>query len=193
VKPEVAVLGEVYELFYKPDLNCLCTDEHKYPDLFDENGDLLVCPFHEWRNQVKGMRKMLDQAGLSLPIPRDYKPGELSRKIMRMVIEEIGSARVHPNSDNWVLFYTTEMKEMDKGGVASLNIAKWLADNGHIVVRLDRTAIITRSYSGMEEYMRDVLTYAPVLVFWDNRDNRNGTWIESCIRSRQSGIAVVVK
>lgn len=187
--PELETLVGVYRLFYREELACLCDGDNKHPNLVDENGDPMVCPLHEWEHQRSAMRKMLDRSGISLPIPCTQRTTAATKRLIGNLASEPVLLAGKPK----IATYTLPVDERHTAGQTALNMAHWLDSRGHIVVRMDRTHVITQTFEGREAYMRDALMYAPVLVFWDNPDGRNGTWIESTIQSRQYGLAVVLK
>jgi len=192
MNPEIGMLIEVYKQLYREERNCGCNDENKYPYNVDEYGLPAVCLSHEWSRQQKLMQSLLVQREISLPIPPSVRWDERTDSLIKRV--EVTS---NPIDSRYVVSDT----ELTDGGVAT-SLAWYLAQpevegnitkRQHIVVFLDRTTVITQSYKQRETEMREALMYAPVLVFWDNQDARNGTWIMNSIRSRPIGMAFIVR
>jgi hypothetical protein len=193
--PEIEAVVEVYREFYRPERYCGCTEEHPYPHNVDSEGRPAVCLAHEWERQKRLFQRLLVNSGLSLPIPSSVKWDERSDKYI-----EAAGKRIYENpatSPSKII----EAKIRDDGSVAT-NLAWYLsqqeweeksASRHHIVVYLDRTMVITSTFEGHEAKMRDAITHAPVLVWWNSRDNRNGHWIKNAIRSRPHGLAFVVR
>lgn len=192
--PEIEALVEVYQEFYRPERYCGCTKEHPYPHNVDSDGKPAVCLAHEWERQQRIMQKLLVQRELSLPIP----PGVRSDNKLMTVIKDAGE-RVYENpADNTSKLVMA--KRRDDGSLAT-NIAWYLAqpewdDNiakrQHIVVYLDRSTVINHQFEHRDLEMRAAITHAPVLVYWNNTDNRNGSWILNAVRSRPRGLAFIV-
>jgi hypothetical protein len=180
-----AIRGTIaaYENFYKPQRRCVCGEK-------TEDGLPLICRAHEWERQREIHQGALVKAGLSKPIPPKVK----MHKNLRGAIKNAGS-RVYENPVN----QTSRLVNISgpNEDALAVNIAWWLAQREdpfqreHIVAWLDRTQVITGTYNGIDGLM-EVLTYAPVLVFWNNHDQRNGASILNAIRSRQHGLAFVI-
>lgn len=197
VIPEIEALVEVYKEFYRPARYCGCTEEHPYPHNVDSDGKPAVCLAHEWERQQRIMQRLLVQRELSLPIPPGVRWSEKDASVVKEAMKKV---------DLYANPATTPSKlslkgVSDDGSVATsiawyLTQAEWEDDTAkrqHIVVYLDRSTIINNTFAHRDLEMRAAVTYAPVLIYWDNRDNRNGSWILNAIRSRPNGLAFVVK
>jgi len=195
VIPEIEALVETYRTFYKPVRPCGCTEEHPYPHNVDTDGKPAVCLAHEWDRQQRLLHNLLEGNGLSLPIPPDVRPDDK----LEGIVGKAGS-RIYENPvTNPSKLVVANRK--DDGALAT-NIAWYLSQPEwndsesrvqHIVVYLDRSTVINHTFKGQDLAMRDAVTYSPVLVYWNNRDNRNGSWILNAIRARPYGLAFIVK
>lgn len=191
--PEIEALVEVYKEFYRPARYCGCTEEHPYPHNIDSDGKPAVCLAHEWERQQRIMQKLLVQRELSLPIPPGVKWDDRAAEAVEKV-DLYANPATTPSK-------LTLRKMNDDGSVATsiawyLAQAEWEGDTArrqHIVVYLDRSTVINHTFAHRDLEMRAAVTHAPVLVYWDNRDNRNGSWILNAIRSRPNGLAFVVR
>lgn len=193
--PEAKALQEVYQVFYRPERWCGCSEEHPFPHNVDSNGRPAVCLAHEWERQTQLFQRLLVNKNLSLPIPPDVRWNDRTDSFVEQAKERLyNNPAVSPSK-------IVARNISDDGSVATnlawyLSQMEWdgqIAKLQHIVVYLDRSTVITRTFQDKGESMRDMLAYAPVLVYWDNMDSRNGTWIKNAIRSRPHGLAFVVK
>lgn len=194
--PEAAALLEVYLDFYRPERPCGCTEDHPYPHNIDGDGKPAVCLAHEWDRQHRLFQEMLTSQGLSLSIPSSVSWDEEADKWLAEAGDRI---TVNPiTSPSRIIAYQSKG---DSGRVAAslawyLSQPEWanddIASRQHIVVYLDRSTIITSTFNYKEPEMRDIITWAPILVYWNNHDNRNGSWIKNTIRSRPHGLAFFI-
>jgi len=193
--PEIEAVLEVYREFYQEERYCGCTEENRYPHNVDSQGRPAVCMAHEWDRQHRLFQKLLVNSGLSLPIPPKVKWDKRAQQYINAAGDRIYTNPATSPSK------IIEAKVRDDGSIAT-NLAWYLSQvewadktskRQHIVVHLDRTMIITHTFEGREAEMRDAIVYAPILVYWNSRDNRNGDWIKNAIRSRPNGLAFVVR
>lgn len=203
--PEIRTLVEVYKLFYKERRPCVCTKDNSYPNLINGEGDPAICPAHEWEHQWNLMKALLVERGISLPIPKRDTPSEQFKTFKRDVLTDLGNIYRNPVFRNReITIRDMPPGKKNQGDSVAVSTAHWLdqvlwdsdtkeAFGQHIVVYLDRTSIISRTFEGNESYVRDALTYAPVLVYWENQDGRNASWIMNAIRVRQYGLAFIVR
>jgi hypothetical protein len=194
--PEIEAIVEAYQTLYRPERPCGCTKEHRYPNNVDSRGMPAVCLAHEWDRQQDLLQSRLTEAGLSMPIPPAVNWDERADWFLAQA-----NTLANPASRRSKVVSNPSRTHDNDGAVAATlawHLAKlrWedhTAVGQHIVASLDRTMVITAAYERRETEMRNVLAYAPVLVFWDNQDTRNGGWILSTIRARPNGLAFVIR
>lgn len=203
--PEIRTLAEIYKLFYRERRPCACTEENSYPNLVDRDGNIAICPAHEWEHQWGLMKELLVEHGISLPIPKKNNPSEEFRVFKKHILKEVGNIYKNPvKRDREIEVHEMAPGKKNQGDTVAVSVAHWLDQvlwdanteekfGQHIVVYLDRTTIISQTFSGREKYVRDALTYAPVIVYWENQDGRNASWIMNAIRVRQYGLAFIVR
>lgn len=203
--PEIRTLVGVYRLFYRERRRCVCTEGNEYPNLFDSDGNPVICQAHEWEHQWSLMKSLLVKRGISLPIPKKDNPSEQFKAFKADTLKKFGSIYKNPvKRDREIAVHNMSPGEKDQGDTIAVSIAHWLdqvlwdADTRemfgqHIVVYLDRSTVISQTFSGNEDCVRDALTYAPILVYWQNTDGRNASWIMNAIRVRQYGLAFIVE
>jgi hypothetical protein len=194
VIPQIEAVVEAYREFYRPERLCGCTEGHRYPYNVDSQGLPAVCLAHEWDRQQRLLREMLVRADLSMPIPSKVR---LSSKVEKLV-SEVDIYSNPTKASSLPIMRSTGSSDVVALGLAwYLSQLEWdgeVAKRQHIVVYLDKSTVITNTFQKREMEMRDVLTYAPVLVYWANPDGRNNcSWILNTVRSRPCGLAFVIE
>ncbi len=81
----------------------------------------------------------------------------------------------------------------DNFGRYAAAVAKNLSDAGHLVFYVTRSTAIDAMYSGQSQALKDILAFAPVVVFYDNQDGRKNGFISDLLLTRQCGILIVIK
>lgn len=191
---QIGAIVEAYEELYQPERPCGCTEDNPYPHNIDNNGKPAVCLAHEWERQQRIHQARLMQNQLSLPIPPQVRWDDKTQKAIEEAKDDIHKNPIHSRK--------VHLKKVHDDGAMATNLAWYLSQSewqgniarrGHIVVYLDKSTVITNTFQQRETEMREVISFAPVLVYWDNRDNRNGSWILNTVRSRPNGLAFVVR
>jgi len=72
-------------------------------------------------------------------------------------------------------------------------IAQKLMADGHLVFYLTRSTAIDAQYGGQSQALKDILAFAPVVVFYDNQDGRKNGFISDMLLTRQCGILIVIQ
>jgi hypothetical protein len=72
-------------------------------------------------------------------------------------------------------------------------LAQKLAADGHLVFYLTRSTAIDAMYGGQSQALKDIVAFAPVVVFYDNQDGRKNGFISDLLLTRQCGILIVIK
>ena len=176
---------------------CGCGPETgRWPRNCDRDGMPLVCEAHEWQAKQKALQGAIVSSYLSEPIPTFTKTSVNTTKI---------PVCTHPL---YMKPYFWVPKPLGKrsGGIAAY-LARWLSEEGkefavgcgwyskeHIVFYVHHSHAMSLCYERREQAVRDVLLYAPVLVYWHNQDQRRGNgWMLQLIESRQYGLAFIVE
>lgn len=189
-----AVVDAYWEV-YQPQRTCSCGDG----EFVEINGLTLpaTCMSCEWSYQKDRLSIELSKQGVTITPPmRVKKHPKLDKALSQISHERITSNPMH------IQPYPVLVREPNPDNLAA-NLAYWLSqeeeteegtfERDHIVVYLDRSFVISETYRRKDDEMREVIMKAPWLVFWDNPDTRNGSWIMNAIRSRQYGTAFVVE
>jgi hypothetical protein len=172
-----------------------------WPYLFVD-GMPIVCRVHEWRAKQQQVQRKAVTAGLSYPIPAG---STLSDTRHRALISKVASHYRDGIRHNPLLVTEPPMTiktSADSGRVAT-SLAVYLRSplpqgeayaREHAVFLMHRSQAINLAYSQREREAEDVLMYAPVLVYWDNKDDkRSNGRLRSLIDLRQYGYAFIVE
>jgi len=186
----------VYDKFYVVGRQCGCSDESgHWPNNFIMDGQLklpAVCEACEWLDKQRTVQDRLVSTGYSLPIP----PRALSGPRIAQPNSDI--IRKNPMSVEPYLWEPTRKLGADSWKVAG-NIARALTLSSdkheleHIVLFVSKTLIIDLTYKQAPD-VRDLVSLAPVVVYWHNNDSRqNNTWVQQMVYSRNVGLTFVVE
>jgi len=198
---------EAYKRFYlndhlhKPHRTCGCGPEHGYwPNNYVMSGTFqvpAVCEACEWISKRTALQHAVVEAGLSLPIPPRNEQTRYRGKPDACHIRE------HPlHCDPYLWRPDTPLG--DESWKVTGNVARGLSRNGsdnakehdleHVVFYLSRSHIIDKVYGDRTTEVQEILRHAPVLVYWRNADQRNGTsWVDQAIMSRNIGLTFMVE
>jgi hypothetical protein len=183
---------EFYFLNGNEERRCGCTEGNEWPHLTAEDGTPLVCEAHEWQAKRKALQHTITMEGFPIS---DTTRGVLPES-MRDVPATMHPLHPVPGSIPypWEDWYT-------KGsGAVAASIAWWLTTappgkfaREHIVFSVSHSELVTKCYQREEQMVRDILLWAPVLVYWHNEDIRSGNgWMLDLIKLRQYGLSFVV-
>ena len=175
--------------------SCGCQPGNKWPFIRSEDGTPLVCEAHEWQAKRRSLQQRIIVEGLSEPIPGasdklwGVLPGDMRK----------APAECHPLRMDPYIWQPPKSIDQGSGGIASA-IACWLTmappgkfSREHVVFFTHHSHLVTMCYQGQEQAVRDALLWAPVLVYWHNKDVRRGNgWMLDLIKLRQYGLAFVV-
>ncbi len=147
-----------------------------------------VCEAHEWQDKRAQLQQAITMSRLSMPIP-----------VFSEQTIPSAPSHTHPLALDKPYFHV--IKNLgSKSGSRAGQIARWLTANGgdefsqeHVVCYTHHTQLISLMYSQHDQEVCDLISYSPVLVFWDNRDNRSNGYAENLIMARQFGLTFVVK
>ena len=186
---------QLYSLDGEDERECICGEEYgKWPHNKMKVGKgwmPIVCPAHEWEYQRDELQRRIVESGLSMPIPVNVdelyaqvpsrpdrlvgNPLDMAPRITRVTANQSGKRA------NWFAHFFTGKYE----GANQME---------HVVFYLHRTQMITMLYERRDNAIRDVILYAPIVVYWHNPDKRNGSeWVDSLFESRQYGTAIICK
>lgn len=194
-----------YREFYYLNENCLyrtCTCEladGEWPDIRAKDGTPVICEAHTWKDLQRALQREIVSSGLSMPIPR--KLGKPDRKGQARLKEHLGpTVYKHP------LLSEPQIIEVAKGTIPASQGAAWIArwlsstENGeekhrmeHVVFYVHHSQALNFVYERRNQAIEDVLLWAPVLVYFHNRDGRENGRTLPLIQSRQYGLAFIVE
>lgn len=63
----------------------------------------------------------------------------------------------------------------------------------HVVFLVHNSTALSLMFQHRDKEIEDVILYAPVLIFWNNRDGRSNGRLRSLIDYRQYGYAFVLE
>jgi len=71
-------------------------------------------------------------------------------------------------------------------------IAQVLVEKGHLVFFVTRSTAIDAKYGNQGQLLKDIIAFAPVIVFYDNHDGRKNGFISEMLMTRQCGIIITI-
>jgi len=197
---EFYYLGELPELTHERRYRvCGCSPQTgQWPHNRDAAGTPLVCEAHEWRDKQRALQAAIVSSYLSEPIPMFTKTSVDTSRI---------PACTHPLCMK-PYFWVPKPLGKRSGRIAAY-LSKWLTEDNsllathseqrmhsrqHVVFYVHHSHAMSLCYERREQAVRDILLYAPVLVYWHNQDQRHGNgWMLQLIESRQYGLAFIVE
>lgn len=157
----------------------------------------VMCGACEWIDKQGALQRLITGAGLSMPLPLKFNNrGEYDKLIKDLESRKIAGSNPILTSPHFMAVSGADPHD------AIGHVTRWLTANHredtlhngeHIVFLVHRSQAINLTFRQREQEIEDVLMYAPILVYWDNDDGRNHSRIMALIKSRQYGLAVIVK
>jgi len=179
-----------YIHFYKERATCACDNaEGTWPNLFVDN-EPRRCPYHEWEHRSKEAQWAIQAAGLSYPIPKIWNKSRIASTAKIKVEEYYSGLERNPLGVSKEPMLKPPSK--DSSEYAGI-LARTMRDEGHIVFFVHHSQIINFSYSQRDQEVDDLILYAPVLVYWHNRDGRQNGRSLGLAKSRQYGYTFIVE
>jgi hypothetical protein len=178
----------VYRHFYSKEHTCNGA-EGSWPHLF-EGDQPVVCKACEWNTKRAAVQERVIGSRLSMPVARKKGIGD---KVRRAIIKSVGGLVQNPldASELW----RADLPKQGENARLATNLANYLSWAGHVVFYVHRSQAINLIYSQREIEAEDVLLYAPVLVYWCNRDARNGgagARLDALIEMRSCGFTFIL-
>lgn len=140
-----------------------------------------VCSDEAWKKKVAAIQAMINDCEIVLPVPRM----DLNESRPRFDIPEGNPLDMEP-------MYKSVPVGSNQARYAG-RVAQMLVEAGHIVFYINHSLAVSKQYGGDDLMVRDILTKAPVIVYFKNKDGRNNGWVESALLSREYGIAIEVQ
>lgn len=70
--------------------------------------------------------------------------------------------------------------------------AQILRSQGHPIFYLNKSLALSAQYQGQDQLIKDIMAFAPLVVYHENKDGRPDGWVKDALLTRQYGLAVVV-
>lgn len=140
-----------------------------------------VCSPEEWKRAASKLQEEIDDCEAVLPVP----VMELGESRVRFAIPTGNPLEMEP--------VVKKVMVPDNAERFADRVAQMLVEAGHVVFYVNHSLAISAQYSGNDLLVRDILTKAPVVVYYENPDGRKNGWIASLLTKRRNGFAVAIR
>lgn len=142
-----------------------------------------ACSANDWKQMVANRQQAINGSVATLAVPKlkllkDFMPKNLVLPIGNPVVAE-------PVRDERIIG--------NRPGDFAGRLAQILVEKGHLVFFVTKSTAIDAQYSGHGQELKDILAWAPVVVFYDNQDGRKNGFIDDLLMTRQCGLLVVIR